>query len=78
MSGLRPTTIAPFTLVDITWRCFTRDGGNYVWRSQCGRFAAWREGAIFYASRDGRRGTIEHKRLVDAMLAAQAERRAVA
>ncbi len=78
MTNLRPTTIADFDHHGVMWQCFTRPDGSYVWRSRCGRYSVWREGASWLAARGDRAGTIRHKSITAAMWAAQSERRAVA
>lgn len=71
-----PSTVPDFQLCGVTWRCFVTEANTYIWRSACGRFAVWREGATIRAQRDGRTGTAGHRDLISAMFAAQAMRRA--
>lgn len=58
----RPSTVPPFTVAGITFRCLIApDGPNelglagtrYVWRSDCGRYAAGRIGRNCWARVDG-------------------------
>lgn len=67
----RPSSVAPFTLAGITWRCMIAAGGQaYVWRSEDGRLAVTRCGREFFAEAGGRRSVNGNPSLVGAMAAA--------
>ena len=76
---LRPTTIAPYTLGNVRWQCFVKPDRTYLWRSDCGRFFVWREGADWFAGRLRRdeivAGGRVHKDILTAMASAQTEPR---
>lgn len=79
MSDVISPGIHPFTLNGITWNCWVVAGGAYEWRSECGRFAAFRkDGLKWWARRDGVDGRIEYPTLIAAMAGASATRRQVA
>ena len=50
----RRSTVPTFTVAGVTFVCWIVDDGNrYVWRSECGRYAAGRIGRLCWARRDG-------------------------
>lgn len=71
MSGDYLSSAPPFTIGDVTWRCWVTDGGQrYEWRSECGRFIAGRSGAEYWSRADGRPCGNQHHTLRAAMVAA--------
>ncbi len=73
---LKPTSISPFKLDGVVWRCMVDEKGNYVWQSNCGTYQAWRHGRHFFAARNGKAGSRTHDTLMNAMASAQAVRAA--
>lgn len=80
MAPDRLSSVPPFTLAGITWRCWVTGGGqHYEWRSDDGRLTAGRSGAEFWARADGFPCGEHHPSLREAMVAAiQASRSAAA
>lgn len=54
MSAERCRSIPCFTLYGVTFECWALADGRLEWRSTCGRFAAGRDGAEFWAMSRGR------------------------
>lgn len=43
----------PFACGPVTFSCYIRADGGYVWRSACGRIACGRWAARYFVTRDG-------------------------
>ena len=69
------SSIPNFQSGDVTFQCMVKrydDGtSRYLWRSECGRFAVWREGAKCIAERDGQVIGRDYPTLGKAMIASQ-------
>lgn len=77
MSRDRLSSAPPFTIGDVTFRCWiTDDGQRFEWRSECGHYVAGRSGALYWARGNGRDAGHQHKSLRSAMEAAIASGRA--
>jgi hypothetical protein len=70
----RKSTVSAFKLGDTIFECWVTADNSYVWRSTCGRFAAWRDARLFRASVGDRVSKREYNSLVTAMAAAIANK----
>ncbi len=73
---MTPSTVPPFTVDGVTFKCTVDASNCYVWVSECGRFSAFRIGRQFSAAIDGQELKSKPIDLCDAMrIAVQAGRK---
>lgn len=59
----------------ITWQCWVDGEGSYVWKTTDGSLSVGRVGKEFWAKIGERKSRFQYARLLDAMIAAMAEKR---
>lgn len=68
-TGETPSVVAPFDCEGVTFRCYAA-AERYVWRTDCGRAAVGRDGALCWATLDGVELGRKYVALIVAMTAA--------